>query len=59
MSGGHRPRDAVTGLAGQGWSAMRVQYVSGYSLLVWTILLLFLFVAAQAGNQRLSGPGPG
>jgi len=51
---------AVTGLAGRDLVGTTLSsYVSGYSLFVWTVLLLFLFVVAQGGNERLSGPGPG
>jgi hypothetical protein len=50
----------VAGLSGPALVGYTVSYyVSGYSALVWTTLLLFLFAVAQAGNERLSSPGPG
>ncbi len=50
----------VTGLSGPalvGYTAS--YYVSGYSLFVWTALLLFLFAVVHAGKERLSSSGPG
>jgi hypothetical protein len=50
----------VTGLAGPALVGYTVSYyVSGYSILVWTTLLLFLFAVAQAGNERLASPETG
>jgi hypothetical protein len=50
----------VTGLSGPALVGYRVSIiVSGYSVLVWTTLLLFLFAVAEAGNERLSSAGPG
>ncbi|MFI5209229.1 MAG: glycosyltransferase family 87 protein [Gemmatimonadales bacterium] len=50
----------VTGLSGRDLVGNTLSsYVSGYSLFVWTVLLLFLFAVTQARNERLSSPGPG
>ena len=51
---------AVTGLSGRDLVGNTFSsYVSGYSLFVWTVLLLFLFAVTQARNERLGSPGPG
>jgi len=47
----------VTGLSSPALVGYPLSYtVSGYSILVWTVLLLFLFAVAQAGTDRLSSP---
>lgn len=51
---------AVTGMAGRDLVGdILASYVSGYSLFVWTALLLFLFTVAESGDERLGSPGPG
>jgi hypothetical protein len=51
---------AVTGLAGRDLVGITLSsYVSGYSIFVWAVLLLFLFAVAQAGNERLGSPRTG